>query len=101
MANSSTVDLDVWLRTSGKACNRSEVYIKVNPWAAFPSIFILTAASLFGTGGNVLVLLAIATWRRLRRHTESVFLINLAISDLYVTTVVDPMSLIGKYLNFT
>ena len=65
-------------------------------FTAFPSVFILLLASLFGTGGNVLVLLAIAKFKKLRKE-ESVFFINLACADLFVTIFVDPMSAIGMY----
>ena len=64
-------------------------------WTAYPSILILGVATLVGTLGNVLTLLAIATFRKIRNE-ESVFFFNLAISDLFVTTVADPMSILGK-----
>ena len=89
-ANSTALSSDSWLKTN----NRSVDY-SYSPWALFSSVFILFMASFIGTGGNILILLAIAVWRKLR-NTESVFLINLACADLFVTTIVDPISLIGK-----
>ena len=70
-------------------------FLTANPWTAIPSIIILSIASAGGTFGNVLTLLAIATCKKIR-NIESIFIINLAISDLYVTAFADPMSLVGK-----
>lgn len=71
-------------------------FISVQPWLKYPAILIISAASLFGTAGNVLTILAIATHRNIR-NAESAFFLNLAFSDLYVTAVADPMSILGKY----
>ena len=70
-------------------------FLQSKPWAAFPSIVFLSLASFVGTTGNVLTLLAIALNKSVR-NVESVFIVNLALSDLYVTTVADPMSITGK-----
>ena len=75
-------------------------YAKTNQWTISISVFILTVATLIGTGGNLLVVLVIAIFRNLR-YEESVFFLNLAICDLYVTVVVDPMSALGKYRTFS
>lgn len=72
-------------------------FLQVKPWAAFPVIIFLSVASFIGTLGNVLTLLAIARNKSVR-NVESMFIVNLAISDLYVTTVADPISIIGKYM---
>ena len=75
----------------------SEQFVfKVKPWIPILSLVILSLASLIGTGGNVLILLAVSTHRKLREGM-SAFFINLAVSDLLVTTIADPMSAIGKY----
>ena len=71
-------------------------FLHTRPWAAFPTIVVLSVASFVGTAGNVLTLLAIASNKSVR-NIESMFIVNLAISDLYVTTVADPMSIIGTY----
>ena len=70
-------------------------FLQTLPWAAFPTIVLLTVASFIGTSGNVLTLLAIASNKKVR-NVESMFIVNLAMSDLYVTTVADPVSIIGK-----
>ena len=94
-ANSTAISSDSWLKTDNRSVNYS-----YSPWALFSSVFILFMASFIGTGGNILILLAIAVWRKLR-NTESVFLINLALADLFVTTIVEPISLIGKWTILT
>ena len=68
--------------------------------AAQPELYIilvtsLVIASVVGTCGNVLILVAIATQRDLQ-NVESVFVVNLACCDLYVTVVFDPLSIVGK-----
>ena len=70
-------------------------FLSSKPWAAWPTIVVLSFASFVGTVGNILTLLAIASNKSVR-NVESIFIVNLAISDLYVTTVADPMSIIGK-----
>lgn len=71
-------------------------FISTNLWTTYPSILILGAATIVGTAGNVLTLLAIATFRK-NRNKQNVFLFNLAVSDLFVTMVADPMSILGKF----
>lgn len=75
--------------------NRHE-FIQTNPWLAFPVVLVLFAASIVGTLGNVLILLAVFICKEVRT-VESTFIVNLACSDLYVTVVADPFSLVGKY----
>lgn len=70
-------------------------FLRANPWTAIPSIAVLSLASLGGTFGNVLTLLSVALCKEVR-NVESVFIVNLAISDLYVTAIADPMSIVGK-----
>lgn len=70
-------------------------FLRANPWTAIPSVAVLSVASLGGTFGNVLTLLSVALCKDVR-NVESVFIVNLAISDLYVTAVADPMSIVGK-----
>lgn len=62
---------------------------------AIPILIILGLATLMGTFGNVLILVAVAT-RKSLHNVESIFIVNLACSDMYVTTLADPMSIVGK-----
>lgn len=61
-----------------------------------PCLVILAVASIVGTFGNLTILFLVYTRRKMRK-IETIFIVNLAISDLYVTTLADPMSLIGKF----
>ena len=85
--SSATVD-------SGLFFNRHE-FVKTRPGLAVPCLIILVIASIVGTFGNILTLAVICTKSKLR-NTESIFIVNLAISDLYVTLLADPMSIVGK-----
>ncbi|XP_069142045.1 melatonin receptor type 1B-B-like [Argopecten irradians] len=66
-----------------------------SPGLAIPCIIVLTSASVVGTFGNVLVIIAVATQKALQ-NKESIFVVNLAMSDLYITTVADPMGIVAK-----
>ena len=74
------------------------VFIKDNPWTAVIVVSFLSLSSLMGTAGNVLIILATVTSAKLRKNKESIYFMSLAVSDLYVTIVADPMSIIGKYI---
>ena len=70
-------------------------FLNSKPWIAYPTVIILFVAAVCGTVGNTLTILAFATYKRVQTK-DAVFFFNLAISDLYVTCVADPMSLIGR-----
>ena len=72
-------------------------FLYLKSWVVFPVIIVITLASLVGVFGNVLILLAVALCKNIRNE-ESIFIINLALSDLYVTMVADPMNIVGKYM---
>ncbi|ELT94145.1 hypothetical protein CAPTEDRAFT_64190, partial [Capitella teleta] len=57
-------------------------------------LIILIATTLIGNVGNVLVIGAVVCDRKLRKE-GNVFIVNLAIADLCVTSVVDPFSVAG------
>lgn len=71
-------------------------FILTNPATAIVCLLIRCIASLSGTAGNVLTILAILTHKKIRNE-KSVFFVNLAVSDLYVTVVADPLSMVGKW----
>ena len=48
-----------------------------------------------GSGGNVLILLAIGTLRNFQR-TGKMFIVNLALADICVAAIADPMCVIGE-----
>ncbi|XP_033744551.1 melatonin receptor type 1B-B-like [Pecten maximus] len=70
-------------------------FLQESPGLAIPCIIVLTFASIVGTFGNVLVIVAVSTQKSLKNR-ESIFIVNLAISDLYITTVADPMGIVAK-----
>lgn len=59
----------------------------------------LILASLVGAFGNLLILVALCKSKKMS-SLECIFIGNLALSDLYVTIVADPMSIAGKYAAF-
>lgn len=64
---------------------------------ALPVILLLSIASVIGTLGNLLIL-TVVFMKRSWHHVEMTFIGNLAIADLYVTVVADPMSLLGRFI---
>ncbi|CAC5401053.1 unnamed protein product [Mytilus coruscus] len=70
-------------------------FIQESPGFAITSIALQTIASLVGTFGNALILIITARSKG-TMTVQSIFIINIAISDMYVTLVADPMSVVGK-----
>ncbi|XP_046568437.1 melatonin receptor type 1B-B-like [Haliotis rubra] len=70
-------------------------FLTIQPEIAIPILFILGLATVAGTLGNGLILVSVAT-RKSLHNVESIFIVNLACSDLYVTAIADPMSIIAK-----
>ena len=70
-------------------------FLETQPALYIILVTILIIAAVVGTCGNVLILVAIATQRDLQ-NVESVFVVNLACCDLYVTLIADPLSIVGK-----
>lgn len=61
-------------------------------------LIVLIVASVVGGFGNLLILVSL--WKsKTMKSLECIFIGNLAISDLYVTMVADPMSIVGKFSN--
>ena len=63
---------------------------------SIPYLVIGSALCVFGTLGNLCVLGAVAVHRALQ-NSRSVFLVNLAIADLIVTSIADPFAVVGKF----
>lgn len=66
-------------------------------WA--PCLVVLAVASIAGTFGNLMILLIIHK-RKTIQNVECTFIVNLALTDLYVTSLADPMSFIGMSIIF-
>lgn len=67
------------------------------PGIALTSVLILAIAALVGTAGNLLILVSVCHTIK-RKSLEFIFVGNLAVSDLFVTLIVDPISILGKYM---
>ncbi|KAK3096688.1 hypothetical protein FSP39_002375, partial [Pinctada imbricata] len=65
------------------------------PAIAVPGLVILVLASVVGTFGNLLILFSLCTTKSLQT-IEAIFIANLALSDMYVTVLADPMSIVAK-----
>lgn len=70
-------------------------FLKTRTLVAIPVVSIITVALVAGTFGNVLILVVICS-NKLGRNVTTTFILNLALSDMFVTLVVDPMSVLGK-----
>ncbi|XP_063428055.1 melatonin receptor type 1B-A-like [Mytilus trossulus] len=70
-------------------------FVDESPAVAIPILMILVFASLIGTFGNILILITIITTKNLQR-LECIFMANLAFSDMYVTLLADPLSIVAK-----
>ncbi|KAK7485099.1 hypothetical protein BaRGS_00023639, partial [Batillaria attramentaria] len=68
-------------------------FVDTLPALAIILIAVLVVAAVMGTAGNLLILVSVATHKDLR-NVESVFVVNLACSDLYVTLIADPLSIV-------
>ena len=61
-----------------------------------PYLIIATFAVVFGSLGNLFVLGSVIVHKKLKNQ-RSVFLVNLAIAYLCVTSIADAYGIIGKY----
>lgn len=70
------------------------VFVTTKTALAVPVLVLLSLASCVGTLGNLLIL-TVVFMKKNWHHVELTFIGNLAIADLYVTVVADPMSVLG------
>ncbi|KAH3770757.1 melatonin receptor type 1B-B-like isoform X2 [Dreissena polymorpha] len=56
---------------------------------------LTTLAAFVGNIGNFLVIGAILSYRPLLRNKGNMFVINLAVADICITTIVSPMNMVG------
>lgn len=85
------------LSPAGRVFSRFE-FIAESPAVGSCLFVVLILASLVGAFGNLLILVALCKSKM--NSLECIFIGNLALSDLYVTIVADPMSIVGKYVVF-
>lgn len=80
-----------------RAFDRYE-FVSESPGVGVLVLIVLIVASVVGGFGNILILVSL--WKsKTMKSLECIFIGNLAISDLYVTMVADPMSIVGKFSN--
>lgn len=58
-------------------------------------VTVLVLGTVFGTSGNMLILISVCKIIKMR-SLEYIFIANLAVSDMFVTLVADPMNIVGK-----
>jgi hypothetical protein len=72
-------------------------FVTESPEVAIPLIIILLLEGLLGTFGNAVILIALYMIKDLKKM-DSIFIANMAISDMYVAIVIDTMSIVGRFL---
>ncbi|KAH3819149.1 melatonin receptor type 1B-like [Dreissena polymorpha] len=70
-------------------------YVTAKPFLGITYVIILGVTSVVGTFGNGLILYVVSV-KRIIRKVESIFILNLAVSDIFVTAVANVISLLGK-----
>lgn len=73
---------------------RTEPLLDTNPTLAIVYIVIVGIALLVGTIGNVLIIIIFTLMRRINKSGKE-FMVNLAIADLCVTAIADPLCILG------
>lgn len=74
---------------------RTEPLLDTNPTLAVVYIVIVGIALLVGTIGNVLIIIIFTVMRRINKSGKE-FMVNLAIADLCVTAIADPLCILGE-----
>ncbi len=70
--------------------------IDERPGVVIPYLIILTTAAVSGTFGNMMVMATILMSQGRSRGVGNIFIFNLASSDIIVTALINPFSVIGK-----
>lgn len=78
---------------------RQEPLLDSDTTLAIIYIVIMGIALLVGTCGNALILLVSAVMRGINKSGKE-FILNLAIADLCVTAIADPLCIVGMYTVF-
>ena len=68
----------------------------LEPEVVISSVVVLAIAAVSGTSGNLLLLVVLAKTKQIW-SIETVYVVNLALSDLFVTAVADPAAILGRY----
>ena len=73
-------------------------YMGAHPYVAYTYLTYTSCLCLLGAIGNICVLSSFAVNKKLRL-AQNTFLVNLALADLVVTTIGDPLSITGKHVD--
>jgi len=75
----------------------SSSLLHIGPTVTVPYISVISLASVVGTLGNLLVIGSLSSSVRCRnpRTVGKIFIVNLACSDLIVTSVINPVAVSG------
>ncbi|KAL4226623.1 hypothetical protein ACF0H5_014606 [Mactra antiquata] len=68
-------------------------FVTESPYIAIPSALIVGIASLVGSVGNLILLIVLATNKSLHNN-DTIFIVNLIISDSYVVCIAGPLSVV-------
>lgn len=71
-------------------------FVRQYPGVGFFLLIFLVLGAIFGTFGNALILVSVCRIINMR-SLEYIFIANLALSDMYVTLLADPMNIVGRY----
>ena len=89
----STMNIMFWnsSRLHGSPADHSATQYSFVHWG----LFLLAPLVVFGIAGNILVILAISLEKRLQNVTNY-FLLSLAVTDLLVSVIVMPLSIVNE-----
>ncbi|KAL3875779.1 hypothetical protein ACJMK2_033696, partial [Sinanodonta woodiana] len=96
-----------WFNTAVIACNgtrevHEESYqyplIQTKYWLAVVYIILMALAIFLGTFGNMIILVVSIGAKTINRVGRS-FIINLAVADFCISTMVDPLCIFGECRN--
>ena len=71
-------------------------FVRQYPGVGYFLLIFLVLGAIFGTFGNALILVSVCRIINMR-SLEYIFIANLALSDMYVTLLADPMNIVGRY----
>lgn len=99
MTTESSIGMTTTLAFDENSYSTPRVYmdalINTHPYVGIPYTIMTTIALVLGVGGNVFLILTIMIHKKLQKVGRE-FVLNLAIADLCVAAVADPLCLIGK-----
>ncbi|KAK2149431.1 hypothetical protein LSH36_453g02056 [Paralvinella palmiformis] len=74
--------------------SRAKEKLQYAPWVAIPYAIILGVFAIIGTFGNILIIGSMMSGSN-RHVVGNFFIVNLAICDMVVTLIINPMAIVG------